>query len=61
VFALEQLMQADMEDRVLLKDVRDAIWLIGGIKRKSDVEKEAVQAVQHAFDMLKMFETEVAG
>ena len=49
-------MKADIDDRICLKDIRDALWLIGGIKRKSEVQEEAIRAVDHANDMLTMFE-----
>ena len=35
VWALEQLMKADLEDRLCMRDIRDALFAIGGLKRKS--------------------------
>ena len=56
VWTLEQLIKADIDDRICMKEIRDALWLIGGIKRKSEMQEEAISAVEHANDMLTMFE-----
>lgn len=58
MWALVRLVIADVHDREIMRDTRDAIWCAYGIKRKEDEEKAALEAVAAAEAILNMFPPE---
>lgn len=56
VWALCRLVIADYVDRTIALDIRAALWLGFGIKRKSDETRESEDALKAVEEMMAMFE-----
>lgn len=55
LWALVRLVIADDHDRCIQRDIRDALFLAHGIRRKADEDRQAAEARESAYALLDMF------